>query len=133
MHERLSFFVKRDSALHRLNPLTKIILALSIIFISLSSPWYWTGLVLLLAVIVPLSFVGKVSREYFSSVIHVILPCGVYFPYAGIISTDRGNRYFPIWVPGCNPGKFFIRISHRNKNCSDDLRLYAFPVNHPSK
>ena len=31
MHERLSFYVKRDSALHHLNPLTKIILALSII------------------------------------------------------------------------------------------------------
>ena len=74
MHERLSFFVKRDSALHRLNPLTKITLALSIIFISLFSPWYWTGLFLLLAVIVPLSFIGKVSREYFSSVLHVILP-----------------------------------------------------------
>ena len=74
MHERLSFFVKRDSALHRLNPLTKITLALSIIFITFFSPWYWTGLFLLLAVIVPLSFVGKVSREYFSSAFHVILP-----------------------------------------------------------
>ena len=49
MHERLSFYVKRDSALHRLNPLTKIILALSIILISIISPWYWTSLVLLLA------------------------------------------------------------------------------------
>ncbi len=49
MHERLSFYVKRDSALHRLNPLTKITLALSIILISLFSPWYWTGLILLLA------------------------------------------------------------------------------------
>ena len=74
MHERLSFYVKRDSVLHRLNPLTKITLALSIILISLFSPWYWTGFVLLLAAIVPLSFFGKVSREYFSSVLHVILP-----------------------------------------------------------
>ena len=74
MHERLSFYVKRDSALHRLNPLTKIILALSIILISIISPWYWTSVVLLLAVIVPLSFAGKVSKEYFSSAIKVILP-----------------------------------------------------------
>ena len=78
MHERLSFFVKRDSALHRLNPLTKITLALSIIFISLFSPWYWTGFVLLLAVIVPLSFVGKVAREYFTSALHVILPTAAF-------------------------------------------------------
>jgi energy-coupling factor transport system permease protein len=78
MHERLSFFVKRDSALHRLNPLTKIILALSIILISLFSPWYWTGLVLLLGIIVPLSFVGNVSREYFTSAFRVILPTAAF-------------------------------------------------------
>jgi energy-coupling factor transport system permease protein len=78
MHERLSFFVKRDSALHRLNPLTKITLALSIIFISLFSPWYWTGLFLLLVVIVPLSFVGKVVKEYFSAAFHVILPTAAF-------------------------------------------------------
>lgn len=74
MHERLSYYVKRDSALHRLNPLTKVVLALSIILISIFSPWYWTALVLLLLVIIPLSFVGRVFREYFSSAIRLIIP-----------------------------------------------------------
>jgi energy-coupling factor transport system permease protein len=74
MHERLSYYVKRDSSLHRLNPLTKIILALSIILVSIFSPWYWTALVLLLMVIVPLSFVGRVSKEYFKSAIRLIIP-----------------------------------------------------------
>ena len=74
MHERLSFYVKRDSALHNLNPLTKIILALSIILVSIFSPWYWTSLILLLLVIVPLGFAGKVAREYFNSAIRLIIP-----------------------------------------------------------
>lgn len=74
MHERLSFFVKRDSALHHLNPLTKIVLALSIILVSIFSPWYWTSHVLLLVVIVPLVFVGKVANEYFTSALRLILP-----------------------------------------------------------
>ncbi|MCE9645853.1 MAG: energy-coupling factor transporter transmembrane protein EcfT [Chloroflexi bacterium] len=74
MHERLSYYVKRDSALHRLNPLTKIILALSIVLVSIVSPWYWTAHILLLLVIVPLSFAGRVSREYFTSAIRLILP-----------------------------------------------------------
>ncbi|HSJ89652.1 MAG TPA: energy-coupling factor transporter transmembrane component T [Anaerolineales bacterium] len=74
MHERLSYYVKRNSALHRLNPLTKIILVLSIIIISFVSPWYWTPQILLLFVIVPLSFVGRVSREFFSTAIRLILP-----------------------------------------------------------
>jgi len=74
MHERLSYYVKRDSALHRLNPLTKFILALSIVLISFLSPWYWTAHTLLLVAIVPLCFVGRVSREFFISAIHLIIP-----------------------------------------------------------
>jgi len=74
MHERLSYYIKRDSALHYLNPLTKIILALSIIFISIFSPWYWTSHILLILAIVPLGFVGKVSKEYFTSALRLIIP-----------------------------------------------------------
>ena len=74
MHERLSYYVKRDSALHHLNPLTKIILALSLILISFISPWYWTALFILLVLIVPLCFVGKVSKEYFKSALRLIIP-----------------------------------------------------------
>jgi energy-coupling factor transport system permease protein len=74
MHERLSFYINRDSIIHNLNPLTKVILALSIIIISIFSPWYWTGLFLLLAVITPLSVAGKVTREYFTSAIRLIIP-----------------------------------------------------------
>jgi energy-coupling factor transport system permease protein len=74
MHERLSYYVKRDSALHRLNPLTKIFLSLGIILISFISPWYWTPLFLLLLVVVPLSFIGRVSREFFITAIRLILP-----------------------------------------------------------
>jgi energy-coupling factor transport system permease protein len=74
MHERLSYYVKRDSALHRLNPLTKFILALSIILISFVSPWYWTAHVLFLIAIIPLCFVGQVSREFFRSAFRLIIP-----------------------------------------------------------
>ena len=74
MHERLSYYVKRDSTLHRLNPLTKFILALSVILISIVSPWYWTAPILFLLVIVPLCFVGRVSREFFTSAVRLIIP-----------------------------------------------------------
>ena len=74
MHERLSYYVKRDSALHRLNPLTKIILALSIILVSFVSPWYWTAPILLFLVVIPLSFIGRVSKEYFITALRLIVP-----------------------------------------------------------
>lgn len=74
MHERLSFFVKRDSTLHRLNPLTKVFLTLTIILITFIGFWYWTAPFTLVFIIIPLCSIGKVSREYFTSFIRLILP-----------------------------------------------------------
>ena len=78
MHERLSFYVNRESLRHHLNPLTNFILALAIIFISLFSRWYWTSSFLLLFAIVPLSFAGKVAKEYFTTFLRVILPTAIF-------------------------------------------------------
>ena len=98
MHERLSYYVKRDSILHRLNPLTKIVLALSIILISFISPWYWTAPVLLLVVIVPLTFAGKVSKEYFATVFRVILPAvGFIFVMQALFQPVGETVIFKIW------------------------------------
>ncbi len=74
MHERLSFFVKRDSLIHRLNPMTKVVLALSLVLMAFLSPWYWMPQFLFLLVIAPLSLVAKVSREYWSFFLRIILP-----------------------------------------------------------
>jgi energy-coupling factor transport system permease protein len=74
MHERLSFHIKRDSILHRLNPLTKLTLVLVLIVIAFTNPWYWAPQLLFLAVIIPLSIVGKVSREFFLTALRLILP-----------------------------------------------------------
>lgn len=74
MHERLSFFVNRDSPLHRRNPLTKVTLAISLVLIAFLSPWYWTPQLLFLIAIFPLSIIANVSREYWSFLIKIILP-----------------------------------------------------------
>ncbi|MBC7878878.1 MAG: energy-coupling factor transporter transmembrane protein EcfT [Anaerolineales bacterium] len=74
MHERLSFHIKRDSVLHRLNPLTKLTLVLALIMVAFTSPWYWTPHLLFLFVIIPLSFIGKVFREFFFAATRLILP-----------------------------------------------------------
>jgi energy-coupling factor transport system permease protein len=74
MHERLSFFVKRDSPIHRLNPLTKVVMALSLVLIVFLSPWYWTPPGIFLIVILPLSLIANVSGEYWRFFFKVILP-----------------------------------------------------------
>ncbi len=98
MHERLSFYVKRDSLLHRLNPLTKMTMVLALILISFLSPWYWTPHVLLLFVILPLSFIGKVSREFFGAFLKLILPAAIFLFLMQAFFQPIGNRViFKIW------------------------------------
>lgn len=74
MHERLSFHIQRDSLLHRLNPLTKIVIILTIILISFTFPNYWTPHLLLIIAILPLSLMGKVFREFSSTALKLIIP-----------------------------------------------------------
>lgn len=74
MHERLSFFVKRDSPIHNFNPMTKVVLAFSLVLIAFTSPWFWTPLAIFSLVIIPLALIGKVAREYWRFFFKVILP-----------------------------------------------------------
>lgn len=74
MHERLSLYIHRDSFLHHLNPLTKLTLTFALILIAFSSPWYWTAPALIFIALLPLSFVGKVQREYIGAALRLIVP-----------------------------------------------------------
>lgn len=116
MHERLSFYVKRESLLHHLNPLTKITLVLSIILISIFSPWYWTSHILLLFVIMPLGFAGKVAKEYFISAIKLIIPAaGFIFFMQAFFQPGGETVIFKFWFLDVTQESlsFAFRISTR--------------------
>jgi energy-coupling factor transport system permease protein len=135
MHERLSYYIKRDSALHFLNPLTKIILALSIILVSIFSPWYWTSHILFLAVIVPLSFVGKVAREYFSSAIRLIIPAaGFIFLMQAFFQPGGHTVIFNFWFLDITRESlsFAFRISTRIAVMISAFTLFLLTT-HPSE
>lgn len=74
MHERLSFFIKRDSFIHTLNPMTKVLLALAIVLIAFLSPWFWAPAVIFIMGIIPLLLIAKVVREYWRFFSRIILP-----------------------------------------------------------
>lgn len=99
MHERLSFYVKSDSLLHRLNPLTKLTLVFSLILIAFGSPWYWTPHLIILLVIVPLSFLGKVQREYFQAAVRLILPAaGFLFVMQALFQPGGQTVLLRLWL-----------------------------------
>ncbi len=98
MHERLSFYVKRDSLLHRLNPLTKLTLVLGLVVISFLSPWYWTPHILLLVAIFPLSFIGRVNREFFGTFLRLIVPAASFLFFMQAFFQPIGTvAIFKIW------------------------------------
>jgi energy-coupling factor transport system permease protein len=74
MHERLSFYVKTDSPLHRFNPLTKLTLVFALILIAFLNQWYWTPHALALFVLPSLTLMGKVFREFLWVALRLILP-----------------------------------------------------------
>jgi len=78
MRERLSFYIKRDSVLHRLNPLTKLTLTLALVAIAFITPWYWTPQLILLAAVLPLSIAGRVFPEFIKTAIRLILPAATF-------------------------------------------------------
>lgn len=99
MHERLSFHIRRDSPIHRLNPLTKITLALSIMLISFLSPWYWTASAIMLVVIAPLAFLARVPREYSNTALRLILPsAGFLFAMQAVFQPGGQTVLARVWV-----------------------------------
>ena len=135
MHERLSFYIKRDSFLHHLNPLTKILLALSIILISIFSPWYWTSHVLLILVIVPLGFAGKVAKEYFTSAIRLIIPAAGFIFFMQAFFQPIGHTVvFQFWVLDITQESllFAFRIATRITVMISAFTLFLLTT-HPSE
>jgi energy-coupling factor transport system permease protein len=113
MHERLSFFVKRESPIHRLNPMTKVVMALSLVLIAFLSLWYWTPLALFLFAIIPLSLVGKVAREYWNFMLKVILPTIlVLFIMQAFFLPGESRVIFEVW--GLEVTELSIQLAFRN-------------------
>lgn len=98
MHERLSFYAKRDSALHRLNPLTKLTLVFGVILISFLSPHYWTPQLLFLFAILPLSVLGKIQQPFWRAFARLILPAsGFLFLMQAFFHPVGEKVIFQIW------------------------------------
>ena len=98
MHERLSFYTKRNSVIHRLNPLTKLSLVFGLLLISFLAPFYWSPSLVILLGIIPLSFTAKVAREYVNTAFRLILPAvGFLFIMQTLFQPLEGKELFHIW------------------------------------
>lgn len=74
MKDKLTFYIERDSPVHRLNPLTKILIVLSLILLAFLGPGYWLSTALFLFIIIPLSFLGHIQKEFLGTTIRLLIP-----------------------------------------------------------
>jgi len=99
MKYKLTFFIDRDSCLHRYNPLTKLMLVLTLIILAFVSNSYWLPTALILVIIIPLSFLGKVQKEFFQVISKLLLPVvGFLFIMQSFFYPGGKTAIFHIWV-----------------------------------
>lgn len=99
MHERLSFYIHRDSPIHRLNPLTKLALSFAIVLVAFLSPWTWLPSALILTALAPLAWVSGVARTYWNTALRLILPStGFLFVMQALFQPGGETVLTRIWV-----------------------------------
>ena len=98
MKTDLTFYIERDSFLHRLNPLTKLVMIFTFIVLAFLGPGFWLPTVLFMGGILPLSFLGKIQKEYFKTTRQLLLPVvGFLFVMQSFFHQDEYRELFQLW------------------------------------
>lgn len=115
MVERLSFFIPKDSLLHRANPLTKLTLVFATVIISFVSPWYWTAFLLILVNVI-LAAVGQVQREYLRIIWRLLVPVvGFLFIMQSLFLPYGGEELFSIWFLSLTTGNIQVAFLNASR------------------
>ena len=88
-----TFYVDRPSPLHGLNPLTKLVGALTLILLAFLWPSFWLPTLLFLLIIGPLSLLGRVGPDFLRAVARIFGTVGLlliilqmlFYPYGDTI------------------------------------------------
>lgn len=72
-----SLFVPRESGMHRLHPLTKLVLVAFLLILGLLLPGVWGTYVVFLAIIVPLALWGQVLPNLLRGSLKIVLPFAI--------------------------------------------------------
>ena len=107
-----SMYVARESGLHRLHPLTKVLLTFLLLTAGFTLPGNWTGYFLILLVIFPLAFWGQVFPKLLRATWNVSLPFAISVILIQSLFWGKGTPIFELW--GISPkveGALYALIS----------------------
>jgi len=74
MNDRLSFYQKKNSFIHKLNPFTKLTLTFTLILIGVFGAGYWTASLVICLALIPIIIISNLFWEYVRVVTRLILP-----------------------------------------------------------
>jgi energy-coupling factor transport system permease protein len=97
LNDTVGLYIDRDSPLHRLNPLTKIVLTFCIIILGFISPWYWLTFALPLVILIPLSFWGKIAGPYLRTLLKIVLPFALTLLVIQSLFLPGETTWFRLW------------------------------------
>lgn len=99
MPDRLSLYIDRDSPLHQLNPLTKLVLSFCLVLIGFLGPGYWLPTLLFVCVLIPLCFWGNIGTEFLQRTVRLILPLVLFlFVMQSLFYPGGRTVLFRIWI-----------------------------------
>jgi energy-coupling factor transport system permease protein len=73
----VSLFIAGESGLHRLNPVTKLLIALTTIMGGFAIPYFWGGYLLFLVIVLPIAIWGNIWKQLLSRVWKIVLPFAI--------------------------------------------------------
>lgn len=77
MSQAFSLYLPRESGLHRLHPLTKLLLALFLLVCGLALPGIWVGYMAFAILVAPLALWGGVLRPLLRAVLRAVVPFAI--------------------------------------------------------
>jgi energy-coupling factor transport system permease protein len=99
MTNHFSLYIPIDSGLHRLNPITKLVLVMSVVAISFLAPGYWTASIIFIGVLVPLSVWGKIFSPFVRTITRILLPLAIIlFIIHGLFNPAHSTILFQAWI-----------------------------------
>jgi len=93
-----SMYVARESGLHKLHPLTKGSLTLLLLVAGLLLPGNWTSYFLVLFVILPLAYWGRIIRNFMRIVWGISLPFILSVVIIQSLFWGKGTPIFEFWI-----------------------------------
>jgi energy-coupling factor transport system permease protein len=91
-------YVARESGLHKLHPLTKGSITLLLLVMGLTLPGNWTGYFLVLFLVLPLAWWGKIFRGFARIVLAVSLPFILSVVIIQSLFWGEGTPLFEFWI-----------------------------------